>query len=474
MKGLMGSLAVGVMSLLILSGTAYAATLNVPSSYTTLQAAIDAAASGDTVLVAPGEYVQSIRVKAGVAVQSTGGPTVTTIRGDGSRTPGGWMSYTVLVQEIDLVSAAKYTTISGFTITGSQVGVFNLDHSSPTITNNVVTGNAIGIFNYSSSYAAIINNTIADNVDGILSSMSSAPLISGNVITRNTSNGIYNHYESSPTITNNIITYNLYGIFNYYYASPSITNNNIIGSAYGIYNFFSSSPSVTNNVITGSEHGIYNLTFCAPIITYNDITGNVSDIYDEHYSSSTVIYNISSDPLFVNPAVGDYHLQVNSPCIDAGTNNALGLPETDFDGSPRIVDGNGDGIRIVDIGAFEFQTECARTPEVEVTSLSPQYMWPPSRTTKNIVISGRVILPEGCTLLDTGYSMVDEYGIYSAEGKLPLAADGKFTLTLQAESWRDGSDIDGRHYGISFFAEDEVGVGKETVEVLVPHDIRNN
>ncbi len=73
-------------------------------------------------------------------------------------------------------------------------------------------------------------------------------------------------------------------------------------------------------------------------------------------------YNIDIDPLFVNPEVGDLHLQSNSPCIDAGRNNML--PSSiviDLDDKPRFVDipnvtdtGNGEP-PIVDMGAYEVQ-----------------------------------------------------------------------------------------------------------------------
>ncbi len=63
--------------------------------------------------------------------------------------------------------------------------------------------------------------------------------------------------------------------------------------------------------------------------------------------------NISADPLFVKPSAGDYHLRPGSPSIDSGDNAATNLPSTDFDGNPRIQDGNGDGVAIVDMGAYE-------------------------------------------------------------------------------------------------------------------------
>lgn len=59
--------------------------------------------------------------------------------------------------------------------------------------------------------------------------------------------------------------------------------------------------------------------------------------------------NIANDPMLVDIQSGDLHLLPDSPCIDAGTNvagNVLVLP--------RVMDGNFDGIRLPDMGAYEF------------------------------------------------------------------------------------------------------------------------
>ncbi len=55
---------------------------------------------------------------------------------------------------------------------------------------------------------------------------------------------------------------------------------------------------------------------------------------------------MSGDPLFVNPAKGNYHLSLNSPCINAGA-NVLVTSALDLDGKARIIDGT------VDMGAYE-------------------------------------------------------------------------------------------------------------------------
>ena len=62
--------------------------------------------------------------------------------------------------------------------------------------------------------------------------------------------------------------------------------------------------------------------------------------------------NLSANPRFHDPGRRDYRLRPLSPVIDAGTNT--NAPQTDIRGLRRPVDGNGDGVAVTDMGAFEF------------------------------------------------------------------------------------------------------------------------
>jgi len=58
--------------------------------------------------------------------------------------------------------------------------------------------------------------------------------------------------------------------------------------------------------------------------------------------------------MFFDPDNKDFDLRDNSPCVDVGDNSLPNLPTTDFECDPRIMDGNGDSIIRVDMGADEY------------------------------------------------------------------------------------------------------------------------
>jgi len=142
-------------------------------------------------------------------------------------------------------------------------------------------------------------------------------------------------------------------------------NTALIGGA--MYNT-QSSPKIINcvfyfNSAINSGGGIYN-SLSAPIIKNCILWENVPDQIVDSASTPNVSHcdiqggypgaNINKDPMFVDPSAHDFHLQIGSPCIDTGYNPSASILDIDYEGEPRFVDGDGDTVETVDIGADEF------------------------------------------------------------------------------------------------------------------------
>jgi parallel beta-helix repeat protein len=119
-----------------------------------------------------------------------------------------------------------------------------------------------------------------------------------------------------------------------------------------------------------SQYGYPQQGSYAPGVYLNDVVFDHNDIFNPSgpaFNGGGIVSNpagtygnISADPLFVDAANNDYHLQTGSPAIDAGNTSALqqlanlgfGL-STDLDGNPRVQDATGTGYPIVDMGPYE-------------------------------------------------------------------------------------------------------------------------
>jgi hypothetical protein len=134
--------------------------------------------------------------------------------------------------------------------------------------------------------------------------------------------------------------------------SADIQNSSFLNNC----TIYGNSASVGGGLYSSNPSGISQLFVTNCIIFDNTApTGSnyfIGALFFDHCCTAPLpggIGNITNDPAFVNPAGGDYHLQSNSPCINAG-NNVSVVEVTDLDGNPRIVGGT------VDIGAYEYQT----------------------------------------------------------------------------------------------------------------------
>ncbi|NQT34313.1 VCBS repeat-containing protein, partial [bacterium] len=290
--------------------------LNVPDEYETIQAAIDVASNGDTVLVDPGEYVENINfigkdIVVGSLFLTTGDEDYieqTVIDGDENGS-------VVTFENGETEDAV----LVGFTIQNGKAeyngGGILCDYSSPTISYCNISGNATGDHYYgggifggtsdlSISHCKITNNEATTGGGGI-GFMSSNPIISYCSITGNSSNShsgaIYCHAESNITIRNCTI-------------SGNSARDNAGVSRLSLESSLSIINSIIWDNIQGNEYTV-SVGDNSFTISYTDFEGGRDNINGWCMWGDG---NIDTDPLFADPDNGDYHLTEDSPCIDAG------------------------------------------------------------------------------------------------------------------------------------------------------------
>lgn len=309
--------------------TAQSRTLNVCKTgctFTSIQAAINAARRGDVVLVDDGTYLEKINFKGkSITVRSKNGAAATVIDGNNENTAVRFES-----------GETRRSVIDGFTITrgydGLDGGGVCCRNSSPTITRCVIVGN-------SGSNGGGINCIAA-------SPAISKCLISGNIASNG--GGIGCDESASPTVTNCTIS----GNFGFYgggigfagNASPTVTNCTISGNLSdhgGAIKGQGGHIRVVNSILWGND-----ATFPGTEEIYLDGESSISVSYSDVSGGWEGIGNVNADPIFTDPrppaeapAVGgDYHLEAGSPCIDTGTGATRRypkLPSDDIDGDPR-------------------------------------------------------------------------------------------------------------------------------------------
>ncbi len=344
-----------------LSSFLYATIINVPADQPIIQLGIIFAANGDTVLVQPGTYPGNVNF---------GGKLITVASLFLTTQDTSYISSTIIDGSSSSVvifdsGEDSNAILCGFTITngaGYSGGGIYCESSSPSLQNLTIAGNSTsvgggGIYCYESS-PSLENVTISGNSTdsyggGIHCSHNSSPILENVTITGNHSfdeGGGIHFRNSNPILKNVEITDNTvshYGGGIYLYGSnPSLQNVSITGNSASIYGggiyFYLSSPGLENVTISDNSAnaqggGIYcesSYPILVNSILWNDspdeiyiLSGSVTATYSDIEGGWAGASNIDSDPLFVDPGIGDYHLSwanypiqdaTMSPCIDAG------------------------------------------------------------------------------------------------------------------------------------------------------------
>ncbi|MBA4191932.1 MAG: hypothetical protein C0467_28465 [Planctomycetaceae bacterium] len=212
-----------------------AATIRVPQDHKTLQAAIDASQSGDTITVAPGKYPEHIRLKPGIILRSEGDET----RGaDGPKRAEATIIDGGKDRKQPGVVMAEGSTLDGFTVTnvgaydealwkkhfdskgeelGDEEGSVQAEGTTP----------AVSIQGVSCSVTNCIVHHNGDVGIGILGKEKSktAPFVTGNLVYRNMGGGIGVAEGAEPIIRGNSCKENLRAGIGCRKSNPVITDN---------------------------------------------------------------------------------------------------------------------------------------------------------------------------------------------------------------------------------------------------------
>jgi hypothetical protein len=378
---------------------------------TNIQDAVDTALDGDQVLVTNGVYQTGARDVYGmsnrvtltkaVTVQSVNGSGVTIIRGHGP----------IGAAAVRCVYLTNGAVLTGFTLTNGATQIFGdgykqgsgggvwCESTSAVVSNCVLAGNSAdwyggGTFrgvlnnctllnNYASGgggeFQGILNKCTLSGNRGTYGGGASLGTLNDCVLSGNSAPGGYGGGADSGTFNNCTFSNNWAanggGVFrgtlnnctvNGNWAADGggtyladlngcLLNGNSAtnGSGGGAYTGTLNNCTLTGNSASAFGGGAY-LGWLTSCIVYYNTALNENDVGTLNYCCTTPLPGISTGnftnaPLFVDQAGGDFHLQTNSPCINAGL-NAYAPGASDLEGHPRISGGT------VDVGAYEFQS----------------------------------------------------------------------------------------------------------------------
>jgi hypothetical protein len=334
------TISIGFTSLFMIVAAASAAIRHVPAEYPTIQAAIDDANGGDTILVAPGTYTGpgnrdiDLHGKA-ITIASEGGPKTCVIDCNGTeiephrgfilRAGKGIASIPSPAWSAIRDAAGDNAVVDGFTIMNGNVpqsggGVYA---EYGTIRNCILMRNTArdggGIF---VSNGVVVNCLIVYNVaggGGGVSADRGDPIFLNCTIAANRGGGVVLGLSGTATMENSIIV-----------ANRTLSGDQIEGG-----------PGTV--LEAGMTLKVSNCCIQPSVSPLSWVSGQARNQF--------VLW---SDPRFVDVNNGDFRLQPDSPCVDKGTSTtSVELPDKDIAGSPRVSDGDRDGTSLPDIGAYE-------------------------------------------------------------------------------------------------------------------------
>ena len=276
----------------------------------------------------------------------------------------------LFVAEAVTANVSNLMITGGLTLYGSGIlneGTLSLDNVTIAANGSSTTWGGGGIRN--TGTLSLTNSTIVGNAaasgGGILNE--GALSVANSTIRSNSADsnggGIYNAFGGTLSVANSTISRNSAaesggGIHNagtLWVANSTISGNSAAPDGGGVHTAGDASTTLYNTIVAlndGSdiagtlEAGSgFNLIGMDPHFVRNQSDGG--DGWGDNPTTPDIDESENDD-------YGDLRLAHGSPAIDAGDPNIVDPPATDQGGSQRFVDGNGDGVARIDIGAYQY------------------------------------------------------------------------------------------------------------------------